>query len=171
MTETVTETMTGPHPRLVVFVSGSGTNLQAIIDAIAIGTLKVEVALVVSNRKAAFGLMRASQAGIPTLYFPLKPYTDAGLSRETYDRDLAERVSELNPNLLVLAGWMHVFTPDFLDRLPNLVINLHPALPGHFAGTEAIRHTYDAYQKGEVTRGGCMVHYVVSAVDAGAVIA
>ena len=164
-------TMTGPLPRLVVFVSGSGTNLQAILDAITSGSLRAEVRLVVSNRKAAFGLTRASQAGIPTLYFPLKPYTDAGLSRETYDRDLAERVSELNPNLLVLAGWMHVFTPDFLDRFPNLVINLHPALPGQFAGTDAIRRTYDAYQKGEVSMGGCMVHYVVSAVDAGAVIA
>ena len=67
----------------MVFISGSGTNLQAIIDAVAAGQLDAQIALVVSNRKAAYGLVRAEQAGIPTLYFPLKSYLDKGLSRET----------------------------------------------------------------------------------------
>lgn len=158
-------------PRLVVFISGSGTNLQAILDAVNNGQLKAEVALVVSNRKAAFGLVRAEQAGAPTLYFPLKPYTARGLSRETYDHDLAERVRAYRPDLIVLAGWMHVLSAGFLDCFPDQVINLHPALPGLFPGTDAIHRTYDAYQKGEVTHGGCMVHYVVPEVDAGPVIA
>ena len=158
-------------PRLVIFISGTGTNLQAILDAVGAGELNAEVALVVSNRKAAYGLVRAEQAGVSTLYFPLKPYNDAGLSRENYDRDLAERVSAYEPDLIVLAGWMHIFNAAFLDYFPNRVINLHPALPGQFPGVDAIRRTFEAYQRGEVNAGGCMVHYVVPEVDAGLVIA
>lgn len=157
--------------RLVVFISGSGTNLQAILDAIAAKTLDAEVVLVVSNRKAAYGLVRAEQAGIPTLYFPLKPYTDAGKNRENYDSDLAECVRPYQPDWIVLAGWMHIFTPAFLRHFPNRVINLHPALPGAFPGKDVIPLTFEAYQRGEVTHGGCMVHYVVPEVDAGPVIA
>jgi len=160
-----------PNPaRLVVLISGGGTNLQAIIDAVGDGELNAEVVLVVSNRKAAYGLTRAEQAGIPTYYAPLKPYADQGLSRARYDHDLAERVAAVQPDWVVLAGWMHVFTPAFLDAFPNRVVNLHPALPGALPGTDAIRRTYDAYQRGEVTGGGCMVHFVVPEVDAGAVI-
>lgn len=155
--------------RLVVLISGSGTNLQAIIDAIAAKKLDAEIVLVISNRKAAFGLVRAEQAGIPTLYFPLKPYANAG--REAYDRDLAERVKLTAPDLIVLAGWMHIFTPEFLNLFPHQVINLHPALPGYFAGAHAIERSFEAYQRGEVTQGGCMVHYVIPEVDAGEVVA
>lgn len=157
--------------RLLVFISGSGTNLQAILDAIADGTLDAEIALVVSNRKAAYGLVRAAQAGIPTVYFPLKPYTDAGRSRAEYDRDLALLVQPYTPDLIVLAGWMHVLSAEFLSQLANRVINLHPALPGMFPGTDAIRRTFEASQRGEVAHGGCMIHYVVPEVDAGPVIA
>ncbi|MFN8562853.1 MAG: phosphoribosylglycinamide formyltransferase [Anaerolineae bacterium] len=156
--------------RLVVLISGSGTNLQAILDAIARGELDAQVALVVSNRKAAYGLVRAAEAGVPTLYFPLKPYTDAGQSREAYDRDLAERVSGCAPDVVVLAGWMHVFSAAFLNCFPRRVINLHPALPGLFPGIDAIARTFDAHQRGEVAVGGCMVHYVIPEVDAGEVI-
>ena len=158
-------------PRLAVFISGSGTNLQAILDATAERRLAAEVAVVVSNRKAAFGLVRAEQAAVPTLYFPLKPYTDAGRSRAAYDADLAERVAAYRPDLVVLAGWMHVLSPAFLNRFPGRVINLHPALPGHFAGTEAIRRGYEAHQRGEIAHSGCMVHYVIPEVDAGPVVA
>lgn len=158
-------------PCLVVFISGSGTNLQAILDAIADRGLNAEVVLVVSNRKAAFGLVRAERAGVPTLYFPLKPYTEAGLSREAYDADLAARVEDYRPDLIVLAGWMHVLSPAFLDRFPHRVINLHPALPGMFPGTEAIQCAYQAYQRGEIAHSGCMIHYTVPEVDAGPVIA
>lgn len=156
--------------RLAVFISGSGTNLQAILDAIAAKALNAEVVLVVSNRKAAYGLVRAEQAGIATLYFPLKSYTDAGKSREDYDRDLADCARSYQPDLIVLAGWMHIFSPAFLTLFPDRVINLHPALPGAFSGTEAIRRTFEAYQQGEVEHGGCMVHYVVPEVDAGPVV-
>jgi formyltetrahydrofolate-dependent phosphoribosylglycinamide formyltransferase len=156
--------------RLVVFISGSGSNLQAILNATAAGQLAAEVALVVSNRKEAFGLTRAQKANIPTLYFPLKPYRDAGKSREAYDADLAKQVNAYRPNLIVLAGWMHVFSPAFLNHFPGRVINLHPALPGTFVGVGGIEWAFAAYQRGEITHGGCMAHYAVPKVDAGAVI-
>lgn len=157
--------------RLVVLISGSGTNLQAILDAIAQQTLAAEVAAVVSNRKQAFGLTRAEQAGVPTVYFPLKPYLDADRDRRAYDADLAERVETFEPDLIVLAGWMLVLSPAFLDRFPQRVINLHPALPDTFPGTEAIGRAFEAYQQGEIDHSGCMVHYAVPEVDAGPVIA
>lgn len=156
--------------RIVVFISGSGTNLQAILDAIAHQQLDAEVALVVSNRKAAYGLIRADNAGISTLYFPLKPYLEDGRGRDAYDRDLAEKVKPYQPDLIILAGWMHILSATFLNHFPNKVINLHPALSGAFAGTEAIQRTFEAHQRGEVANGGCMVHYVVPEVDAGPVI-
>ncbi len=157
--------------RLVVLISGSGTNLQAILDAIAQGALDAEMCLVVSNRKAAYGLVRAEQAGVPTLYFPLKHYVDAGNSRQDYDRALAEQVAAYQPDLIVLAGWMHIFDAVFLDQFTERVINLHPALPGQFAGIHAIKRTFEAYQRGAVSSGGCMVHFVIPEVDAGRVIA
>jgi formyltetrahydrofolate-dependent phosphoribosylglycinamide formyltransferase len=156
--------------RLVVLISGSGTNLQAIMDAIGAGVLDAEIGLVVSNRKAAYGLVRAQEVGIPTLYFPLKPYTDTGKDRAQYDADLAAEIVPYKPDLIVLAGWMHIFSPAFLNVFPKRVINLHPALPGVFAGINAIERTFEAYQKGEVAHGGCMVHYVIPEVDAGAVV-
>ena len=158
-------------PRLVVLISGSGTNLQAIIDAIDNGELSAEIVLVVSNRKSAYGLIRAEQRKLPTLYHPLKPYTDNGRTREDYERDLAVYVAPYRPDLIVLAGWMHVFGAAFLDQFPGSIINLHPALPGAFPGTQAIQRAFEAYRRGEVVESGCMVHLVVPEVDAGRVIA
>ncbi|MBN8635235.1 MAG: phosphoribosylglycinamide formyltransferase [Anaerolineae bacterium] len=151
--------------RIVVLVSGSGTNLQALIDARA--ALGVEIALVVSNRKDAYALERAKLAQIPTLYCPLKAYTD----RAQYDADLADQIAPCAPDLIVLAGWMHILSPAFLNRFPHKVINLHPALPGAFPGVDAIQRAYAAYQRGAINQTGIMVHYVIPEVDAGAVIA
>lgn len=156
--------------KLVVLVSGNGSNLQAIIDAIADGYLKAEIALVVSNRKEAYGLIRAEKAGIPTLYFPFKPYKDADKSREVYDADLADKIAPYAPDLIVLAGWMHILSSAFLDQFPRKVINLHPALPNFFIGTNAIQRAYDAYRMGLIDETGCIVHYVIPEVDRGEVI-
>ncbi len=158
-------------PRIVVLISGSGTNLQAIIDAVGNGRLQANIVLVVSNRKAAYGLMRAENAAVPTLYFPLKPYLDAGKSRQEYDADLAAQLKAYRPDLIVLAGWMHILSPAFLEQFPQQVINLHPALPGQFAGTQAIERAFAAYQQGEIEHSGCMVHVVIPEIDAGQVIA
>jgi formyltetrahydrofolate-dependent phosphoribosylglycinamide formyltransferase len=156
--------------RLLVLISGGGTNLQAIIDAIDAGHLTAEIVAVISNRKAAYGLQRAENAGIETLYVPLKPYRDAGKSRLDYDADLAKTVKAYAPDLIVLAGWMHILSPAFLDQFPQAVINLHPALPGEFAGTNAIDRAYDSAQQGEIRRSGVMVHHAIPEVDAGSVI-
>jgi formyltetrahydrofolate-dependent phosphoribosylglycinamide formyltransferase len=156
--------------RLVVMISGGGSNLQALINAIASGTLNAQIVLVVSNRGKAYGLERAKNANIPTLYFPLKPYTDADKPRTEYDTDLALAIKEYQPDFVVLAGWMHVLSGHFLAHFPRRVINLHPALPGIFNGTDAIARAYEAYRAGEITHSGCMVHYAIPEVDMGDVI-
>ena len=157
--------------RLVVFISGNGSNLQAILDATASGTLNAQVVLVVSNRISAYGLKRAENAGVPTIYFPFKPYREAGKPREAYDADLAGRIAAYQPDLIVLAGWMHVLSPAFINRYPGKIINLHPALPNTFPGTDAIERAFEAHQRGEISQSGCMMHHVVPEVDAGPVIA
>ena len=158
-------------PRLVILISGSGSNLQAILDAVAAGRITAVPSLVVSNRKNAYGLVRAENAGVPTAYFPFKPYRDAGKLREEYDADLAGVIRPYQPDLIILAGWMHILSAAFLNHFPNKVINLHPALPGQFAGTHAIQRAYEAYQRGEIEHTGCMVHVTIPEVDAGPVIA
>jgi formyltetrahydrofolate-dependent phosphoribosylglycinamide formyltransferase len=156
--------------RLVIFISGSGTNLQAIMDGCQNKILNAEIVLVVSNRKAAYGLERAKAANIPTLYFPLKPYTDAGKARAIYDADLAEAIKPYKPDLIVLAGFMHIFSPIFTEVFPN-TINLHPALPGQFPGAHGIEDAFNAFKRGEIKKSGCMVHVVTPELDAGPVIA
>lgn len=157
--------------RLVVLISGSGTNLQAILDACAAGTLDAAVVGVIANRRDAFGLIRAETAGIPTCHFLLKRYRNVGRTRAEYDADIAAAAQSFQPNLVVLAGWMHILSPIFLNHFPQKVINLHPAMPGQFAGTHAIERAFMAYRRGEILHSGCMVHFVVPEVDAGPVIA
>jgi formyltetrahydrofolate-dependent phosphoribosylglycinamide formyltransferase len=157
--------------RIAVLVSGYGSNLQAIIDAVAAGDLAAEIAVVVANREDAYGLERARQAGIPTCCLTLAPYRKAGRPRAAYDADLADLVAGYRPEWVVLAGWMHVLSPAFLDRFPGQVINLHPALPGQFPGTDAIARAWAACRRGELAVTGVMVHQVVPEVDAGPVLA
>ena len=147
--------------RLAVLISGSGSNLQAIIDAIADGHLPgVEIAVVVSNRRAAYGLERARLAGIPTLYHPLRSYRLPGRSRREYDADLVALLAPYRIDLVVMAGWMHLFSMAFLDPYAQRVINLHPALPGRFPGMHGIAEAFEAYQRGEIEHTGVMIHYV-----------
>jgi formyltetrahydrofolate-dependent phosphoribosylglycinamide formyltransferase len=156
---------------LAVFVSGTGTNLQAIIDAIESGRLQdTRISVVVCNKKAAQGLERAKQHNIPTIYLPYLPYRQQGLSREDYDRDLTARLGDFPVDLVVLAGWMRIFSLEFLRRYPH-VLNIHPALPGTFPGMHAIAEAYEAYQRGEIAETGVMVHWAPDeAVDSGPVV-
>jgi len=156
--------------RLAVFISGNGSNLQALIDAIVEDQLAAQIVVVVSNRRAAYGLVRAERAGISILHFPLKPYREAGRTRTEYDADLAQKVAAYKPDLIVLAGWLHIFSPAFLNHFPQRILNLHPALPGQFVGTHAIQRAYEAFQVGEIDHTGVMVHWVIPEVDAGPVI-
>lgn len=157
--------------RLVVMISGSGTNLQALIDASQSGALDARIVAVISNRADAYGIQRAVQAGIPVVTFPVAPYKQAGRPRREYDADLAGLVAAFQPDLVVLAGWMLVLSPAFLSNFPHRVINLHPALPGQFPGTHAIERAYDAFQRGEIDQTGAMVHWVIPEIDAGDLIA
>ena len=151
--------------RLVVLVSGGGTNLQAIIDACATGDLDAEVVRVVSNRADAFGLERARRAGIEAVHVPVD-----GRSRAIYDGVLSHVVAEAGPELVVLAGWMRLLTNGFLRRFA--VINIHPALPGAFPGLHAIERAFEAWKAGEIDESGVMVHWVPDeGVDDGPVIA
>lgn len=158
--------------RLVVLASGNGTNLQAILEACDNGTLDAEVVAVISDRKNAFALQRAMDRGIPALYRPWGVYQKAGKLRTTYDLDLAVLVNLYDPDLIILAGWMRLLTMSFLEHFPEMVINLHPALPGTFPGTDAIARAFDAFQRDEIPHTGVMVHFVPDeGVDEGPVIA
>ncbi|MCB9128552.1 MAG: phosphoribosylglycinamide formyltransferase [Ardenticatenales bacterium] len=158
--------------RLAVLVSGSGTNLQAILDAIAAGTLKADVVVVVSNKADAYGLQRADAIGIPTLVRELSTANAQGMTRREYDGTLAATLLAYSPDWVVLAGWMHLLSMDFLRHFPQRVINLHPALPGHFPGLHAIERGWAAYQAGDVSETGIMVHLVPDeGVDDGPVLA
>lgn len=154
--------------RLVVLISGAGTNLQAILGACASGRLPAQVVAVISNKRDAYGLERADQAGVPTLVLPNLKAQD----RAEYDAHLAEQVAALQPDWIVLAGWMRLLTNSFLSRFPGKVINLHPALPGTFPGTHAIQRAYEAYQAGQIRHTGVMVHLVPDeGVDDGPLLA
>ena len=144
--------------RLAVLVSGNGSNLQAILDACGAGQLPAEVALVVSNKRGVFALERASRAGVESVVL-----TRDGRSRAQYDAALADVVEAAHPDRVVLAGWMHILSKGFLDRFPNRVLNLHPALPGAFPGVNAIARALEA----GVEKTGVMVHRVDEGVDTG----
>ncbi len=151
--------------RLVVLVSGGGTNLQAILDACGAGELDAEVVAVVSNRADAYGLERARQAGVEAHHVPVD-----GRSRAIYDGVLSHVVADARPDLVVLAGWMRVLTNGFLRRFE--VVNIHPALPGAFPGLHAIERAFEAWTARSIDVSGVMVHWVPDeGVDDGPVIA
>ncbi len=157
--------------RLVILASGSGTNLQAIIDACKDRTLSAQVCAVVSDKIQAYALQRARDNGIPSIHFDWLPYKQAQKPRAQYDADLAALVKKYQPDLIVLAGWMRLLSMAFLGEFPSRVINLHPALPGTFPGVNAIQQAFQAYQAHEIQETGVMVHYVPDeGVDDGPVI-
>jgi phosphoribosylglycinamide formyltransferase 1 len=139
-----------------VLVSGQGTNLQALIDS------GLPIAAVASNRAAAPALARAEAAGIPGRSFELDDYAD----RDTRDREMADWLRLRGTDLVVLAGYMHLLTPSFLDRFPERIVNVHPSLLPEFPGARAIE---DALAAGVETTG-VTVHYVDEGLDTGAVI-
>jgi len=139
-----------------VLVSGEGSNLQALIDA------GLPIAAVASNRPGVRALERARAAGIPARVFELEQYAD----RAARDRELADWLLLRGVDLVVLAGYMHVLTPSFLDRFPNRIVNVHPSLLPDFPGAHPID---DALAAG-IDTTGVTVHFVDEGVDSGAVI-
>ena len=149
--------------RLGVLVSGGGTNLQAILDAIAQKTLDAEVAVVVSNDPNAGALDRARKAGVPVVVIDHKAYTD----RPAFETALVAALRERGVEWIVLAGFMRLLTRTFLDAFPWRVVNVHPALLPAFPGIHAQRQ---AFEYG-VKIAGCTVHLVDAGTDTGPVIA
>ena len=154
--------------RLVVLISGNGSNLQAILNACTSGELPASVVCVISNKADAYGLVRAKNAGVEAVHFA-KHSTE---TRQEYDQRLADYVTAKQPDYIVLAGWMRILSSSFLSSFPNKVINLHPALPNTFPGTHAIERAFEAHQRGEIDHTGVMVHLVPDeGVDNGPVLA
>ncbi|KAL9060300.1 MAG: hypothetical protein Q9162_000704 [Coniocarpon cinnabarinum] len=176
--------------RLTVLISGSGTNLQALIDATTASSSllpNAQIVRVISNRKNAYGLQRAENASIPTSVFNLIsngytkrfPNSEAGskaatsAAREAFDADLASMILHDKPDIVIMAGWMHIVSSHFLTPLSQAnvkLINLHPALPGEYNGTDAIDRAWADWQAGKISRTGCMIHRVIAEVDMGAPI-
>lgn len=148
---------------LAVLVSGSGTNLQAILDAVAAGRLDADVRGVVSNVPGVRALERAEAAGVPSVVMPHKAHP----SREAYDRALVETVRGFGADLVVLAGFMRLLSPVFLSAFPDRITNLHPALLPAFPGLNAVGQAL-AYG---VKVSGCTVHLVDAGTDTGPILA
>ena len=153
--------------KLLVFISGEGTNLQAIIDACANRIINAEIVAVISNKNNAYGLERAKISNIKSYYIP---YITDKISRNNYDYQLAKFINKIDFDLIILAGWMHILGSNFLSNIKQPIINLHPALPGQFPGKDAIKYAFDAFKLGKVNKTGIMVHKVVEEIDAGEVI-
>jgi phosphoribosylglycinamide formyltransferase-1 len=151
-----------PALRLGILISGSGTNLQAIIDAISRGELRAEIRLVISNRADAGGLERARRAGIETAVIDHRGFP----SREDFDRALAAALQARGAEFVVLAGFMRLLSAVMLEAFPNRIINTHNALLPSFPGIHGPR---DALEYG-VKIAGCTVFFVTEGVDVGPVI-
>ena len=154
--------------RLVVLVSGNGSNLQAILDACESGILSAEVVAVVSNKHSVKALERAESAGVPAVVVSAV----AEETRAEYDTRLTSVVSSFMPDFVVLAGYMRILSMEFLSWFPGQVVNLHPSLPGDIVGVGAIEKAYAEFQSGIRDHRGVMVHYVPDeGVDSGPVLA
>ena len=151
--------MSSAPQRIAVLISGEGTNLQALIDAVAARKIAGEIALVVSNRAAARGLERARGAGIPAEYLP----GQRGAERAVYDQALGALLDRYAPDLVVLAGFMRIFTPEFVARFAGRLLNLHPSLLPKYPGLDTHKLVIE---NGDATHGAT-VHFVTAELDAG----
>ena len=164
--------------RIVILISGGGTNFQALMDAITAGTVKnAQIIRCISNRKASFGLTRAQAANIPTTYHNLLPFKkrfadhEVDKARLAYDAELANIILLDKPDLVACLGFMHILTPAFLEPIAKAnitVVNLHPSLlPGDFDGIDAIERAHQAWLDGEIEYTGVRIHHVITEVDHG----
>lgn len=148
--------------RVVVLISGSGSNLQALIDGVTTGDLPIEIAAVISNRPEVMGLTRAANAGIPTLVLDHKGFA----SREAFDLELMRTINAYNPGLVVLAGFMRILTPEFTQHYLGRMLNIHPSLLPKFQGLHTHQRAIEAGEK----EHGVTVHFVTAELDGGPAI-
>lgn len=146
---------------IVILISGSGSNMQAIIDAVDSGDIPGHISAVISNRPDAFGLERAQSAGIHT---ELLDHTEFE-SREIFDLNLIRKIDAFEPDLVILAGFMRILTPDFVRRYSGKLINIHPSLLPKYQGL----HTHKRAIEAGDTEHGASVHFVTEELDGGPV--
>lgn len=150
------------HARLVVLISGSGSNLQAIIDACAAGNIPAEVCAVISNKADAYGLERARNSGIRAEVLDHKAFA----SRDEYDVALGELIDSFSPDCVVLAGFMRILTPSLVQKFKGKMLNIHPSLLPKYQGLNTHQRALDANDKVH----GVSVHFVTEELDGGPVI-
>lgn len=148
--------------KAVVLISGSGSNLQAFIDQIAEGQLKLDIALVISNKPDAFGLERAANVGIETDCLNHKKFD----SRLSFDQALMQRIDQAQADIVILAGFMRILTAEFVNHYPNRLVNIHPSLLPKYPGVDTHKRAITA---GDAWHGAS-IHFVVPEVDAGPII-
>lgn len=149
-------------PSIVVLISGSGTNLQAIIDQCSEGKIPGNINAVISNKAGAFGLERAQKADIKGHALSHKDFD----SRELYDQALIQVIDEYKPDVVVLAGFMRILTADFVEHYKGKLINIHPSLLPKYQGLNTHQRAIDAKDE----EHGCSVHFVTEELDGGPVI-
>ncbi len=147
---------------LVVLLSGNGSNLQALLDGCASGRIQGRIAAVFSNKADAYGLQRATAAGIPTEVVA----NSAHLSREAYDAELMARIDAYQPDLLIMAGFMRILTPAFVQHFQGRMLNIHPSLLPRYQGLHTHRRAIEAGD----TEHGASVHFVTEELDGGPVV-
>ncbi len=145
--------------RTAILISGSGTNLQSFIDKVGDGTLDLDLCLVFSNKPGAFGLERARKVGIPTACIEHGDFDD----RESFDRAVAAVIDEARPDLIVLAGFMRILSPWFVQYYEGKIVNIHPALLPKYPGLNTHQRVLDAGDEWH----GSTVHFVTEELDGG----
>ena len=151
--------MTPKRGKTAILISGSGTNLQAFIDQVAAGLIDLELCAVLSNRRDAFGLVRAERAGIPTACVEHASFD----SREAFDRTVAATLEPHEPELIILAGFMRILSPWFVRHFEGRILNIHPALLPLYPGLNTHQRAIDAGD----SRHGTTVHFVTEELDGG----
>lgn len=147
---------------LVVLISGNGSNLQSIIDAIEQDTLRAEIRLVISNNPDAYGLERAARHGIPSLVIDHRDFD----RRASFDAEIGRQLQSRNPDFIVLAGFMRILGPELINRFPDRILNIHPSLLPEYKGLNTHQRVL---QQGEA-RHGVSIHLVTAELDDGPVL-
>ncbi|HBY99453.1 MAG: formyltransferase family protein [Ardenticatenaceae bacterium] len=162
--------------RLVLLIAGSGTTMQAILDACRLERLNAQVVAVFSHEPYEYGLLRAEREGVAAFLHDLSNYRFEGRSQHEYDTDLAERVAAIHPDYVVVAEWKLPLGSAFLEHFPNRVIHLHSGLPGQFPlfdpyGQNPVSRAFDAYNNGLIRETGVNLHILRDAAASGPVLA
>jgi phosphoribosylglycinamide formyltransferase-1 len=150
------------HGRIMVLLSGRGSNFRAIADAVAAGKIDAEITLVFSNKEDAAGLVSARERGLQTMFLNAKQFAD----KAEYDKAVIREAEARKIDLICLAGYMKVLTPDFCNAFKNRILNIHPALLPSFPGLHVQQQALDW----GVRFSGCTVHFVSAEVDMGAIV-